>query len=135
MINNVTLVGRLTKDPDLRKTPNNTSTISFSLACDDPYKKDHTDFVNCVAWQQSAEFLAKYAKKGDVIGCTGKIATRSYDGQYGKVYVTEVICNRVVIAGRKKQDEYQTQTTQDDVYENYEQSPDLEIDPDDLPFF
>ena len=142
MINSATLVGRLTKEPELRKTPSNASTVSFTLACDDLYRKDHTDFISCVAWNQGAEFLATYAHKGDAIGVTGKINTRSYDGQYGKVYVTEVVCNRVVIAGQKREnnnrpaqeqsaapkEEY---VTEDD----FSNTPSLDISDDDLPFY
>ncbi len=138
MINNVTIVGRLTKQPELRKTPNNISTMNFTLACDNPFQKDHTDFINCVAWNKSAEFLSTYANKGDVVGCTGRINTRSYDGQNGKVYVTEVVCDRVVIAGTKRENGQGVQHTQEDLFTEPEPEPDdvdSFIDPQDLPFY
>ena len=99
-------MGRLTKDPEVRYTQSDNSTCiaSFTIAVDRRFKGEQTaDFISCVAWNQGAEFLATYAHKGDAIGVTGKINTRSYDGQNGKVYVTEVVCNRVVIAGQKRE--------------------------------
>ena len=100
MINNVVLVGRITKDPELRYTPSNVATVSFSIAIDRTYQSQNgerqADFINCVAWRQSAEFLAKYVKKGYMIGVTGSIQTRNYQAQDGTTrYVTEVVCNSV----------------------------------------
>ncbi len=100
MINNVVLVGRITKDPELRYTPSNVATVSFSIAVDRTYQSQNgerqADFINCVAWRQSAEFLAKYVKKGYMVGVTGSIQTRNYQAQDGTTrYVTEVVCNSV----------------------------------------
>lgn len=96
MLNSVCLVGRLTKDPELRYTPNNQAVATFSLAVNRNFKSQNgereADFINCVIWRQQAENLANWAKKGDLIGITGRIQTRSYENQQGqRVYVTEVV--------------------------------------------
>lgn len=98
MINNIVLVGRLTKDPDLRYTTSGTGVATFTLAVNRNFTSaDGTreaDFINCVIWRKPAEILANYAKKGVLIGVTGRIQTRSYDNQQGqKVYVTEVVAD------------------------------------------
>lgn len=98
MINNVTLVGRLTKDPDLKYTSSGTGVATFTLAVNRNFTSAdgnrEADFINCVIWRKSAESLANMAKKGSLIGVTGRIQTRSYDNQQGqKVYVTEVVAD------------------------------------------
>lgn len=99
MINNVTVVGRLTRAVDLRYTSNGTAYASFTLATDRDFKNQNgereTDFINCVMWRKPAENLANYTKKGSLIGIEGRIQTRNYDNQQGqKVYVTEVLAER-----------------------------------------
>lgn len=96
MINSVCLVGRTTKDPELRYTPSNIAVATFSLAVNRNFKDANggreADFINCVIWRQQAENLANWAKKGALIGITGRIQTRSYENQQGqRVYVTEVV--------------------------------------------
>lgn len=96
MINNVTLVGRLTKDPDLRYTQSGTAVGQFTLAINRNFtnanNEREADFINCVIWRKAAESLANYARKGTLIGLTGRIQTRNYDNQQGqRVYVTEVV--------------------------------------------
>lgn len=96
MINNVVLVGRTTKDPELRYTTSSIAVATFSLAVNRNFKdangERETDFINCVIWRQQAENLANWAKKGALIGITGRIQTRSYENQQGqRVYVTEVV--------------------------------------------
>ena len=153
MINRVVLVGRLTKDVELRKTNSNTSVCSFTLACNRRFQSQQggqtADFINCIAWRQSADFLAKYASKGSIGGVEGRISTRSYDNQAGqKVYVTEVTCDSVQLIGgnRNSNDNYQANTNQTftpSVEPSYEQSyeddfsntPSLDISSDDLPFY
>lgn len=98
MINNVVLVGRLTRDPELRHTPQNQAVGIFGLAVNRQFKNANgereADFINCVIWRQQAENLANFAKKGSLIGITGRIQTRSYENQQGqKVYVTEVVAD------------------------------------------
>lgn len=112
MINNVVLVGRLTKDPDLKYTGNGTAIATFTLAVNRNFTNQsgerEADFINCVIWRKPAETLANYAKKGVLIGVTGRIQTRSYDNQQGqKVYVTEVIADNFQLLESKKVDSSQ----------------------------
>ena len=98
MINNVTLVGRLTRDPELRFTGNGSAVATFNLAVNRNFTNQEgereADFVNCVIWRKPAETLANYAKKGTLIGVVGRIQTRNYENQQGqRVYVTEVLCD------------------------------------------
>lgn len=99
MINRIVLVGRITKDPELRKTQSGLSTVSFTVACNRRVSKDQeqqADFINCVAWRQTADYMANYVKKGALLGVEGRIQTRNYEDQSGKrVYVTEVVCDSV----------------------------------------
>ena len=95
-INNVVLVGRMTKDAELRYTPSNVAVATFTLAVNRPFKNQNgdreADFINVVMWRQQAENLASWAKKGALVGIEGRIQTRSYDNQQGqRVYVTEVV--------------------------------------------
>ncbi|BDD37914.1 single-stranded DNA-binding protein [Streptococcus ruminantium] len=99
MINNVVLVGRMTKDAELRYTPSNVAVATFTLAVNRNQKNENgereADFINCVIWRQAAENLANWAKKGALIGIVGSIQTRNYENQQGqRVYVTEVIANQ-----------------------------------------
>lgn len=135
MINNVSLVGRLTKDVEIRKTESNKSVASITLAIGDRFNKDHTDFINCVVWNSSAEYLNKYATKGDVIGLTGRIATRTYDGRNGKVYVTEVVADNVSIIGSRKNNQSQNDNVPEPVVAPEVDNGNMDIDPDELPFF
>ncbi|HFI0251274.1 TPA: single-stranded DNA-binding protein [Streptococcus suis] len=96
MINNVVLVGRMTRDAELRYTPSNQAVATFTLAVNRNFKNQNgereADFINVVIWRQQAENLANWAKKGALIGVTGRIQTRNYDNQQGqRVYVTEVV--------------------------------------------
>lgn len=99
-MNKVVLIGRLTKDPELRFSPGTGIAISrFTIAVNRRKKEDGTqeaDFIPCVAWRKQAENLANYQKKGNQIAVTGRIQTRNYDGKDGfKKYVTEVIAEEV----------------------------------------
>ena len=138
MINNVTLVGRLTKDPDLRYTGNGTAVAGFTLAVNRNFtKKDgeqEADFINCVIWRKPAETLANYAKKGSLIGVVGRIQTRSYEKDGQRVYVTEVVVdNFQFLESRSKQEDQQSnQTRQDDPFAGKGSS--IDVSPDDLPF-
>ena len=96
MINNVTLVGRLTRDAELRYTGSGNAVTSFTIAIDRPFKNNQgnrdADFINCVAWRRTAETVANFTKKGSLVGVTGRIQTRSYENNEGRtVYVTEVV--------------------------------------------
>ncbi|RST70980.1 single-stranded DNA-binding protein [Siminovitchia acidinfaciens] len=100
MMNRVVLVGRLTKDPDLRYTPNGVPVANFTLAVNRTFTNQQgereADFINCVIWRRPAENVANYLKKGSLAGVDGRLQTRSYDDQDGKrVYVTEVVADSV----------------------------------------
>lgn len=94
-MNKVALVGNLTRDPESRQTQNGISTCSFTVACQRHFKnaegKYDADFIPCVAWRQTADFICKYFQKGNKIGVTGSIQTRSYEKDGQKRYVTEVV--------------------------------------------
>ena len=122
-MNNVTLIGRITKDIELKKTPTGKSVVSFTLAVN--RIGEGADFPTCVAWEKTAEILSKYAKKGSQIGITGSIQTRSYEDAYGKrVYLTEVLVKEAQLLDTKKQEEKQDEFM----------TPTIDVTSDDLPF-
>ena len=97
-MNFVILAGRLTRDPEIRYTDSKKAVVSFSVAVDDGKDRDgnrKTQFINCVAWEKTAEFIDEYFKKGDGINLTGKITTRTYEKDGRKNYVTEVVASIV----------------------------------------
>lgn len=107
MINNVVLTGRLTRDLDLKYTQSGTAVGSFSVAVERDFKnaqgERETDFINCVIWRKSAENLAKFTKKGSLVGLEGKIQTRNYENNQGqRVYVTEVVIDNFSLLESKK---------------------------------
>ena len=107
MINNVTLVGRLTKDADLRYTSDGTATATFSLAVNRPFKsasgERESDFINCVIWRKNAENFVNFTRKGSLVGITGRIQTRNYENKEGqRVYVTEVVAENFALLESKK---------------------------------
>ena len=96
MINNVTLTGRLTKDPDMKYTQNGTAVTTFTLAVDRAFKNQNgereADFIMCQAWKKTAELIANSLRKGSLVGIVGRIQTRNYENQQGqRVYVTEIV--------------------------------------------
>ncbi|MBD1379845.1 single-stranded DNA-binding protein [Metabacillus arenae] len=100
MINRVVLVGRLTKDPELRYTPNGVAVATFTLAVNRQFTNQQgereADFINCVIWRRPAENVANFLKKGSLAGVDGRLQTRNYEDQTGKrVYVTEVVADSV----------------------------------------
>ncbi|WP_421362658.1 single-stranded DNA-binding protein [Streptococcus suis] len=138
MINNVVLVGRLTRDVELRYTPSNQAVATFTLAVNRNFKNQSTgereaDFINCVMWRQQAENLANWTKKGHLIGITGRIQTRSYDNQQGqRVYVTEVVAESFQIL--EKRDNAANQASMEDqMPPNFAGQP-MDIIDDGLPF-
>ena len=102
-MNNVCLIGRVTKDIQERRTQNGTPVVSFTLAVDRRKKEDGADFINCIAWNKSAETIAKYVHKGDLFGVTGYIQTRSYEKDGRTNYATEVVTTGFKFLERKRE--------------------------------
>ena len=138
MLNSTCLVGRLTKDAELRYTPNNQAVATFSLAVNRPFKNQNgdreADFINCVIWRQQAENLANWAKKGALIGITGRIQTRNYENQQGqRVYITEVVADNFQLLEFNKQNN-QGQSQGNSQPDFSRQAEPMDISDDDLPF-
>lgn len=143
MINNVVLVGRMTKEAELRYTPSNIAVATFTLAVNRDFKGENgereADFINVVLWRQAAENLANWTKKGSLVGVTGRIQTRNYDNQQGqRVYVTEVVAERFQLLESKGDNQGQTQQNAAPNFarNNNQQGATnpLDISDDDLPF-
>ena len=159
-MNKAILIGRLTRDPELRYTSSNVPTATFSIAVDRPFTNQsgerEADFINIVVWRKQAENCKNYLSKGSQVAIEGRIQTRNYDGQDGKkVYVTEVVADNVQFLGGKGSNnnggtqqafndnvtpydfssESESQTTTDvstDPYADFGSS--IEISDDELPF-
>ena len=140
MLNNVSLVGRLTKDVELRYTQSNVAVATFTLAVNRTFKNENgdreADFINCVMWRQQAENLANWAKKGALIGITGRIQTRNYDNQQGqRVYVTEVVAEQFQLLESKGEgNKGQQKQAQQQAPDFTRQGAPSDISDDDLPF-
>ena len=157
MINNAILVGRLTKEPVFRTTPNNVATANFTLAVNRPFAnksgEKEADYISIVVWGKQAENVNKYITKGSLVAVTGRIQTRNYEGTDGKkVYVTEVVAERVQFLDNKKSSSNEqtpsrmnqntnTEFEEVDVFEAFGQlnsttevQSQFDINPDDLPF-
>ena len=102
-MNKIMLVGRLTKDPELRYTQSGTAVTSFTLAVNRRFSKEkEADVINCVEWQKTGEFVAEYFKKGSALGLEGRLQVRTYDSENGqKHWVTEVVAEQVEFVERK----------------------------------
>ena len=107
MINRVVLVGRMTRDPELRITNSGAAVTNFNLALNRNYNSadgQQADYINCVVWNKIAENVEKYCSKGSLVGVEGRLQSRSYDNAQGqKVYVTEVLCSSVQFINTKKE--------------------------------
>ena len=149
MINRVVLVGRLSRDPELRRTPRGDA---FTLAVNRNFTsregQQQADFINCIVWRKPAENVEKYCSKGSLVGVEGRLQTRSYDNSQGKkVYVVEVICDSVQFLETKSARERQLQQMQqpqnkvekiynsEDLEKEFDNSANtFDILPEDLPF-
>ena len=146
MINNLTLIGRLTKDVELKYTPANQAVAQFTLAVNRTFKNANgereSDFINCVIWRQSAENFANFAKKGALVGITGRIQTRNYENQQGqRVYITEVIAENFQMLESRNQQQGQQQAQPQQATQQQAKQPDpfaggapMSLNDDDLPF-
>lgn len=106
-INSCVIIGRATKDIEIRKTQSGKSVVQFSLAVNRRGKDAGADFINCVAWEKTADVLAQYCHKGDRIGIVGRISTRSYDDKITgkKVFVTEIMVEQFEFLSEPKKEE------------------------------
>ncbi|EAG7299106.1 single-stranded DNA-binding protein [Listeria monocytogenes] len=160
MMNRVVLVGRLTKDPDLRYTPAGAAVATFTLAVNRPFKngqgEQEADFINCVVWRKPAENVANFLKKGSMAGVDGRVQTRNYEDKDGKrVFVTEVVAESVQFlesknnnSGGSTSNNYQNKAnySNDNQTSSYRadtiqksdsfasEGKPIDINPDDLPF-
>ena len=128
MLNKVCIQGRLTKDPEVRNTSNQIAYCSFTIACERPFKDNsgqrQSDFINCVAWRNTATFIGQYFRKGDMTVVSGSIQTRSYDDNQGqKRYVTEIVVDEANFCTGKSENNNTQQTSQPkSVYQEPEES-------------
>lgn len=148
MLNTAIIMGRLTADPELRTTSSNLSVVSFTVAVDRRFQSQgqekQADFINCVAWRQTADFVSKYFRKGQMIAVQGSIQTRTYDDRNGvRRYAVEIVADQVSFCGSKAEtgasqgdNSYRAPATQPASYQNAgsEDFSDIAAAEDDLPF-
>ncbi len=156
MINRVVLVGRLTRDVEVRKTSTGLSVADFTVACDRRTGRSQdgngqtADFINCTAWRQSADFLGQYARKGAIIGVDGRLQTSDYERDGQRVYRTVVIADNVRLLESRAQSEaraqasggyqdsyqpsYEPEAPSMDTVDDFDAGSGLDISSDDLPF-
>ena len=134
-MNNVCLIGRVTKDVQERRTQNGTPVVSFVLAVDRRKKEDGADFITCIAWDKSAETIARYVHKGDLFAVTGYIQTRSYEKDGRRNYATEVVTTGFKFLEHKREMSSNAPSVQNksDSYNGWGNTG-FDIDQSDLPF-
>ena len=137
MINNVVLIGRLTRDVELRYTPQSQAVGQFTLAVNRNFKNQNgeydADFINCVIWGKLAENFANWTKKGNLVGITGRIQTRNYENQQGqRVYVTEVVAESFQLL-EKRDNSANQNSMAEQMPPSFAGNP-MDIKDDDLPF-
>jgi single-strand DNA-binding protein len=139
MMNRVILVGRITKEPELKRTAQDIAVVNFTIAVNRNYTdqqgEKQADFISCVVWRKQAENVAKYVSKGMLLGVEGRIQTRQYESETGMKYITEVLCDSVQFLENKSsnqsfEDQPSTKSQSDEFYET---SKKLAAE-DDLPF-
>ena len=132
MINNVTLIGRLTRDAELRYTPSNIATAQFNRNFKNANDEYDADFINCVMWREQAERFCNWTRKGMLVAITGRIQTRNYENQQGqRVYVTEVVAETFQVL--EKRDNTANQNSMTEQMPPSYTSP-MDITEDGLPF-
>lgn len=125
MINSIVLMGRLTADPELKKTTTGKSVVKFTVAIERRFSREQTDFIDVVAWEKVAEFVCKYFKKGNTIAIQGSLQTRNWEDNSGnKRKAVEVVAEQISFCGSKNAE------TAEKPVEEYSDIPDSE----DLPF-
>lgn len=136
MLNNVVLIGRLTRDPELRYTPAGVAVAQFTLAVERPFSREggerEADFIPIVTWRQLAETCANYLRKGRLTAVEGRMQVRNYENNEGRrIYITEVVANNVRFLEPKDGGKQNTSSNPDPFADS---SNDINIDDSDLPF-
>ncbi|VEU80217.1 single-stranded DNA-binding protein [Haploplasma axanthum] len=138
MINNVVLVGRLTKDPELKVTQSNTPFVNFTVAVNrtftDQTGERQADFINCIVWRKQAENLARYMRQGSLVGIQGRIQTRTFEGEQGTRYITEVVCDSIQFLETKGSQSDNNTNNNNDVNDEYYETSKKLVAEEDLPF-
>ena len=150
MINRVVLVGRLTKDPEIRYTSSNIAFTRFTIAVNRTYSNPsgerEADFIQCIAWRRQAENVARFVSKGSLVGVEGRIQTGSYDDKDGvRKYTTDIVCDSVQFLEPKSDDSrdnyepqeprrYQQNDYQERQPQKKQNTPRIDVSEDDLPF-
>lgn len=142
MINRTVLVGRITKDPEIKYTQTNVPVVSFTLAVNRQFQdvngEKQADFINCVVWRKQSENMSKYVKKGALLGIEGRLSTRNYEDKDGKtVYITEVVCDSVQFLESKNSNQSQDDTKSPHDYQSQNdlhEAPKSLNNDNDLPF-
>lgn len=139
MLNSTALIGRMTKDPNLKYTQSGKGVANFTLAVERNFKDANgekiTDFINCVIWGKGAETLCNYTHKGSMVGVVGELNTRSYENQQGqKVFVTEVNVRDFQFLSYDKDEQKQASAPAADPFQTQPNDPTINISDDALPF-
>lgn len=139
MINKCILVGRLTRNPELRRTNTGNAVTSFNLAMNRNYNSadgQQADYINCLCWNKLAENVEKYCSKGSLVGIEGRLRSRSYENSHGqKVYVVEVVCESVQFLETKSSRENRNNNVEsNNFYDTNKVDDDFEIKEDDIQF-
>ena len=127
-MNRVDFIGRITRDLEVKATPTGKSVLNFSVAIPRFHREDGADFVNCVAWNKTAENMGRFLKKGDRISVSGRLQSRNYEDKDGKkVYTTEILAEEVeFLEPRKNNEESAPVSTASDIFKD--------VNPEDCPF-
>ena len=142
-MNKVILIGRLTRDPELKTTTTGVSVTTFSIAVERNYVNEETgqrdaDFINCLSWRKQAENIARYCSKGSQIALEGRLQVRSYDDRDGnRRFVTEVVADNVTFLTPKKKEEQvaeEVEEQQEESNVDFNFEDEIELTEDDLPF-
>lgn len=126
-MNKVILMGRLTADPELKKTSSDLSMTRFSIAVNRRFAKEgqqQADFINCIAWRHTAEFISKYFRKGNMLAVVGSIQTSSYEKDGRKLYTTEVLIDETYFCGSKSADAQQLRQVDNQSFGGFDYSAD-----------
>ena len=135
-MNKVILMGRLTREPELRQTPNGTTIVKFGIAVKRRFAQDQADFLNCSAWGKTAEFVNRFFHRGNMIAIVGRIETGNYQKDGRTVYTTDIVAEEVFFTGEKIEtgtvnEPTQAGTLNQNPYDDFE---DLDLGNEVLPF-